>query len=76
MIYQYLNDDKNAEISLLKGNSNAPNDFDMLFALADFYVKRNRIEEAKKYASELENKFPSNPAGKQIIDFIKQSIQN
>ncbi len=76
LIYQYLNDDKNAEISLLKGNSNAPNDFDMLFALADFYVKRNRIEEAKKYASELENKFPSNPAGKQIIDYIKQSIQN
>jgi predicted Zn-dependent protease len=68
-----LNDDKKAESSLLKGNSNLPNDFDMLFALADFYVKRNRLEEAKRYALELENKFPSNPAGKQIIDYISKN---
>lgn len=76
LIYQYLNDDKNAEASLLKGNSKSPNDFDMLFALADFYVKRNRIEEAKRYALELETKFPSNPAGKQIIDYISRNTPN
>ena len=76
LIYQYLNDDKKAESSLLKANSNSPNDFDILYALADFYVKRNRFEEAKKYANELENKFPSNPAGKQIIDYINRSVQN
>ena len=76
LIYQYLNDDKKAESSLLKANSNSPNDFDILYALADFYVKRNRFEVAKKYANELENKFPSNPAGKQIIDYINRSVQN
>jgi len=75
LLYQYLNEDKKAEASLLKGNSNSPNDFDMLFALADFYVKRNRFEEAKKYALELENKFPSNPAGKQIIDYINRNVK-
>lgn len=75
LIYQYLNDDKNAESSLLKGNSKMQNDFDMLFALADFYVKRNRFEEAKRYALELENKFPSKPAGKQILNYINQSIK-
>ena len=76
LIYQYLNDDKNAEASLLKGNTKLQNDFDMLFALADFYAKRNRFEEAKRYALELENKFPSKPAGKQILNYILGKTQN
>lgn len=74
LLYQYLKDDKNAEASLLKANSNSPNDFDIVYALADFYVKRNRFEDAKKYAEELESKFPNNPAGKRISDYINLSL--
>ncbi|MCK7517534.1 MAG: tetratricopeptide repeat protein [Ignavibacteriales bacterium] len=36
LIYQYLNDDKKAESSLLKANSNSPNDFDILYATRRF----------------------------------------
>ena len=60
---------------MLKGNNLLHNNFDIIFALADFYLKRNQFEEAKKYALELENKFPSNPAGKQILNYLGQSAQ-
>jgi tetratricopeptide (TPR) repeat protein len=76
LIYQQLNEITKAEFSLLKGYSTSPNDFDIMYALVDFYVKRGDNNRALQFANEINQKFPSNPAGKQLIDYIQEQIQS
>ena len=70
LIYQYLNDEKKAESSLLKAYSVSPNEFDVIYAMADFYIKSGNYKKAMKYAEELIVKFPTNSAGEQIKAYI------
>ncbi|MCU0343847.1 MAG: tetratricopeptide repeat protein [Ignavibacterium sp.] len=75
LIYQYLNKNANAEASLLKANTISPDQFDIIYALADFYIKAGDQTRAMKYAEELKTKFPSNQAGQQLINYINLSLQ-
>ena len=43
LIYQYLNNNSKAESSLLKANQLSQNEFDVIYALADFYIKKQGI---------------------------------
>jgi tetratricopeptide (TPR) repeat protein len=76
LVYQYLNNLSKAESYLLKANSLLPIEFDVLYALADFYIKRGKYQNALKYAEELKIYFPSNPAGEQLRKYIKQKLNN
>lgn len=76
LIYQYLNDEVKSETALKKAYSLSPDDFDILYALSDYYLKQKRYKEAEKYVSEIKIKFPSKPVGKQISDYIDQMKQN
>ena len=40
LVYQQLNENKKAENILLTGNKITPNNFDLIFALSDFYLKQ------------------------------------
>jgi tetratricopeptide (TPR) repeat protein len=75
LIYQYLNNSVRAEASLLKANSISPNQFDIIYALADLYIKAGDHTNAMKYAEELKIKFPSNPAGSQLLNFIDDQMK-
>ncbi len=75
ILYQYLNNPAKAESSLLKAFSLLPNEFDVLYALADFYIKREKYQSALKYAEELKIYFPSNPAGAQLLNFINDQLK-
>jgi tetratricopeptide (TPR) repeat protein len=74
LIYQYLKEEKKAESSLLKAYTVSPNEFDIIYALVDLYIKKGNKNIALKYANEIDEKFPSNPAGKQILDFIQNQM--
>jgi tetratricopeptide (TPR) repeat protein len=74
LIYQQLNETSKAESYLLKGYSLFPNDFDIIYALIDFYAKRGNKNEALKFANELNQKFPSNPTARQLLDYIKNQM--
>ena len=76
LIYQQLNEFSEAESSLLKGYSKSQNDFDIMYALVDFYIKRGDTNQALKFATEISQKFPSNPTGKQLIDYIQKQNQS
>jgi len=76
IIYQYLNDSKKAKASLLKSYSLMPDNFDVIYALADFYIKAGDHTKAMKYAEELKIKFPSNPAGEQLRKYIVEKVDN
>jgi tetratricopeptide (TPR) repeat protein len=75
LIYQYLNNEVKAEASLKKAYSLSPGEFDILYALCDYYIKQKRYQEAEKYANDIKMKFPSNPAGSQISEYIEQIKQ-
>jgi tetratricopeptide (TPR) repeat protein len=75
LIYQYLNNNGKAEAALLKANSISPNQFDIIYALADLYIKAGDHTNAMKYAEELKIKFPSNPAGSQLLNFIDDQMK-
>jgi len=75
LIYQYLNNSAKAESSLLKSYSLSPNEFDIIYALADFYIRGVNFTSAIKYADELKVKFPSNPAGEKLIQFINGKMK-
>ena len=70
LIYQYLNNPIKSESSLIKAYSSSPNEFDVLFALADFYIKKDDLKTAMKYVKEMQEKFPSNPASQELINYI------
>ena len=74
LLYQYLNEFTKAENSLLKAYTILPNDFDIIYALADFYIKRGNSKKAALYAQEINEKFPSNPAGQNLLNHINSRM--
>jgi tetratricopeptide (TPR) repeat protein len=76
LIYQYLNNSVKAESSLLKAYSISPDEFDIMYALVDFYIKKENYTTAMKYAKEMKEKFPSIPAGEQLRAYIEQKVNN
>jgi tetratricopeptide (TPR) repeat protein len=57
-----------AEGYLLKVLGREPDNYDYLYALATFYIEHGEKAKAMIYARQLAQKFPENPAGRQLID--------
>jgi tetratricopeptide (TPR) repeat protein len=74
LIYQYLQEFKKAESSLLKGNSLLHNNFDMIYALSNYYYQQGNFSKALQYANELKVKFPSKPDGQSLLNHIKSHM--
>jgi len=74
LVYQYLNQNQKAESILLKGNELIPNNFDLIFALSDFYLKQKNFAKSLQFANELKIKFPSKPEGQQFINYINNQM--
>jgi predicted CXXCH cytochrome family protein len=71
LIYQHLGDNTKAEQALLKGININPADFDLLFALSDFYIKRNQKGKAKKYIDQIAELYPENTIVKQLYEALQ-----
>ena len=67
-----LGQDDEAEGALFKAMELEPDNPDYLFALADFYLKRNRSQRARIYAELLIEKYPQNPVGYQLLEVIEK----
>jgi Tfp pilus assembly protein PilF len=65
-----LGQDNGAEAALHRALELEPENPDYLFALADFYLKRNRPRRAKIYAELLLEKYPQNPIGYELMQVI------
>jgi len=57
-----------AEEYLLKALKGEPGNYDYIYALATFYLEHGQKSKALTYAMQLTEKFPENPAGRQLID--------
>jgi tetratricopeptide (TPR) repeat protein len=69
LLLQYLKKDKDAEKMLLKAVLLDPGSFDFLFALADHYIKRNRMNNAVIVANQMIALFPDNKIGYDILKY-------
>jgi len=75
LLLQYLKQDSDAEEALLKARDLEPNNFDYLYALADFYLKRNKLQQAKSIAKEMVTRHPTQQIGHDILNFIEKNLE-
>lgn len=61
-----------AEKYLLRARSLEPDNFDFLFALADHYIKGNRLDSARMPAEKMIRLFPENKIGYDILRYINE----
>jgi len=76
LLLQVLQRDSQAELALQKASSLEPANMDYLYALADFYIKRNRLAEAKKVAEKMVATHPNQRMGKELLDLIERRQKN
>lgn len=72
LIYQQMRQNKNAEESFLRALEKQSKDPEIFHALADHYIKTGEIRKAKKIVLKLRKKFPQNPIGQQLLDYINK----
>jgi len=70
LLKQFLKQNNKAEHSLIKALSLEPENFDFLFALADHYVKRNKLNNARRVAQQMVQLFPDDKTGYDILTYI------
>jgi tetratricopeptide (TPR) repeat protein len=72
LLLQVLQRDGQAEAAFQKALGLEPANMDYLYALADFYIKRNRLAEAEKVAEEMLAAHPDRRMGRELLDLIKR----
>jgi predicted Zn-dependent protease len=72
---QHLEQDSGAEASLLKAQELEPDNLDYLYALADFYLKREKLQKAKSIAKEMVLRHPDQQIGYDILNLIEKNLQ-
>jgi len=72
LLLQQLKRDSAAEAALEKALETEPDNLDYLYALADYYVKRGRFEEAKRIAQQMVSKHPSERIGHDLLKYLEE----
>jgi tetratricopeptide (TPR) repeat protein len=72
LLLQHLKRDAEAEAALLTAAGIDPDNLDYLYALADYYLKRQKFSQARHIAEQMMVKHPKNSIGRDILNFINQ----
>jgi Tfp pilus assembly protein PilF len=72
LLLQSLKRDSQAEAALEKAWSLEPSNMDYLYALADFYIKRDRLADAKKMAERMVAAHPDQRMGRELLEAIER----
>ena len=73
LLLQHLKKDSDAESFLLKAKELEPDNLDFLYALADFYLKRRKLQQAKSIAEEMVARHPAQRIGHDILNLIENN---
>ncbi|MEX1327491.1 MAG: tetratricopeptide repeat protein [Desulfobacterales bacterium] len=74
LLLQFLKRDADAEAALIKAFELGPDNIDYLYALADFYLKKGKIQKAKDLAEQIVAKYPNRRAGHDILNLIEKNF--
>ena len=72
LLLQHLKRDAEAEAALLTAVGIDPDNLDYLYALADYYLKRQKYTQARRIAQQMVVKHPNNSIGRDILNYINQ----
>ncbi|THB62457.1 MAG: hypothetical protein D6B26_08145 [Spirochaetaceae bacterium] len=75
LLLQHLNEDSNAETYLLRAKALEPDNLNYLYALADFYLKRRKINAARSIAKEMVARHPNQRIGHDILILIDKNAE-
>ena len=74
LLLQYLRRDAEAEAALLKALKLEADNMDYLYALADHYMKRGKLEKAKIIAEQMVAKHPGQRIGHELLEVIEKKL--
>jgi len=74
LLLAHLQRDRQAEMALLRALEIEPGNMNFLYALAEFYLKRSRMTEAKLIAEQMIAKHPENKLGHDLLNFINDRL--
>jgi tetratricopeptide (TPR) repeat protein len=74
LLRQYLQEDAAAETALLRALQIEPDSSDYLYALADFYIKRGKLQAAQPVVEQMVAKHPSQPIGHELLKFLNREL--
>lgn len=63
-----------AETAILKAHELDAVHFDYLYALFDFYHKRNRFEEVRSMAEKIIHNYPDQAVGKDLLKLVDRKV--
>jgi tetratricopeptide (TPR) repeat protein len=75
LLLQYLKQDLEAEDALLKAKELEPDNLDYLYALADFYLKKKKLQLARSIAKEMVARHPTQRIGHDMLDLIEKNLE-
>jgi tetratricopeptide (TPR) repeat protein len=75
LLLQHLNRHSAAERALYRAFQIDPDSIDFMHALADFYIKRGKLQTAKPIAEQMVAKHPSQRVGHDILDYINREME-
>ena len=75
LLYQQLQRTMRAEKELQLAMMLEPGSLDFQFGLADHYLKRGMLQEARRIAEKMAAMHPDNPIGRQILNYIDKSTE-
>ncbi len=61
-------------MALLQALEIEPGNMNFLYALAEFYLKRSRMTEAKLVAEQMIAKHPENKLGRDLLNYINERL--
>ena len=73
LLYQHMQVDSKAEKELRAALALDPISLDYQYGLADFYLKRGRLEEARPIVEDMISFHPENPIGQQMLEYIQRN---
>ena len=76
LLLQHLKKDSEAEAALSAALGIEPDNLEYLYALADFYLKRNKLHKAGRIAQEMIAKHPDQRIGHDIMKFVENNLRN
>jgi predicted Zn-dependent protease len=71
-LYQYLQKPVKAERAMLMALDMEPENPDFIYAMADFYIKRDQADKAEIYALKLKKLAPDNQAVRNLLDAVSR----
>ena len=72
LLLHVLQRDSEAEAALQRALGLEPSNMDYLYAVAEFYLKRNRLAEARKIAEKMVSTHPDQRIGRELLDLIER----